>query len=86
MQKTIVICEGCRNTKTHGKYFSLAYKTADSPVGKMEDYCSEGCLLRRLSMILSQIDNGIVARCEIVPTEAELQEKTPKPILLQGTG
>jgi hypothetical protein len=86
MQKTIVICEGCRNTKTQGQYFSLAYKCADSSVGKMEDYCCEGCLIRRLSMVLSQIDNGIVAKCEIAPTEAELRQKTPTPILIQGTG
>jgi hypothetical protein len=87
MQKTIIICEGCRNTKTHGQYYSLAYKSADFSVGKMEDYCGEGCLIRRLSMILSHIDNGIVAKCEIAPSEDELREKkVPKPILIQGTG
>lgn len=86
MQKQIMICEGCRNTKSRGQYYSLAYKSANSPLGKMEEYCSEGCLIRRLSILLSQIDNGIVARCDIARTEAEPRQKTPLPILLNGTG
>ena len=86
MQKKIFICEGCRNTKTHGQYFSLAYKSPHSPLGKMEEYCSEGCLIRRLSILLSQIDNGIVAKCDIARAEAEPRQKAPVPILLNGTG
>ena len=84
-----MMCEGCRGTKSYGQYYSLAYKSAESPMGKMEDYCSEGCLLRRLSMILGQMDNGIVAKCDIVPRETELRDKlpqVPKPILISGTG
>ena len=86
MQKRIIICEGCRYTKTHGHYFSLAYKTAEAPMGRMEDYCSEGCLVRRMSMILSALDNGIIAKCNIAPREQEVSERIVKPILVQGTG
>lgn len=86
MQKTIIICEGCRHKKTHGQYFSLVYKTSEFPMGKQEDYCSQGCLVRRLSMILSVLDNGILAKCDIISDEQEASEIKPQPILITGTG
>jgi hypothetical protein len=86
MHKNVVICEGCRRTKLNGTFFSLAYKAPEEPNGKTEDYCSKGCLQRRLSLVLSTMDNCIIGRCEIEQTSADTEENAVKPFVLSGSG
>jgi hypothetical protein len=86
MHKTVIICEGCRRTKLNGQYYSLAYKDSEAPSGKTEDFCSKGCLQRRLSLVLTGMDNCIIARCEIDPGNESAGDNAVKPIVLSGSG
>ncbi len=93
MQKTVVICEGCGRTKLNDTYYTLAYKSEEKPAGVTEDYCSKGCLLRRLSLVVGEMQSCIIARCDlaaaVAPGATNASESAPpaiKPFALNGSG